>query len=155
MWIIYPPEEDPIVFCDGRLMRRSEMRALVKADMERWAALDLQAYQRQQELKGQREAAERLQKKTEWWDQWRREFVRWEQKNQEARAEAGAEERARHRRQRDEAMVRDLLERKKFYAYEARLGQFEVIQRRLDRLTDHEYIQWMFACAEHGFVCPG
>ena len=33
-------DDDPMVFCDGRLMRRSEMRRLVAEDMARFAQMD-------------------------------------------------------------------------------------------------------------------
>lgn len=143
-------------------MRRSEMRALVAADMERFRQMDVERNKRMAEeneaLRKQIEYVEALgrkRKKEEWWAQWQRKFKRWQELNQEARADAYVEQRAELRRRKDEAMVDALLARIAEKECAHRVACFSHNERLINGLTDHEYIEWMFACAEHRLLCPG
>lgn len=148
-------EEDPWVFCDGRTMRRSEMRRLVAEDMARWARMDAERVKRMEaENEALREAI-RQQRKAAWWAQWQRKFDYWQKLNQEARAEAYVEQRAESRRKHDEAMVDTLLARIAEKESAHRVACFNHNERLINGLTDHDYIEWMFACHEHRMLCPG
>jgi isopenicillin N synthase-like dioxygenase len=123
-------------------MRLSEMRRLVKEDMERWAlqnAERLARYRHELEEKQKQQHESELQRRKR---HWQLQFEQWVKNNERARWEVGAEVRAETRRRQDQTMVDQLIYR---IEQKQRL-RHEALNFAPAKLSDHEYISWKFAC---------
>jgi hypothetical protein len=80
-----------------------------------------------------------------------RQFEHWQKSNDQIdEYNQAAPLRAAERKRLDEERMRTLMSHIAWKQRRRRRRGFEENQCRLNNLTDHEYIEWMFACGEHG-----